>query len=194
MTARRYQCSWDAIPYINVSELQDDGTLEPGDWTLVFDTPGLEGDMVVITSDDRRLLTTFYRWHDAENVTRATVAIDYRPCRFGGSRPFLICPACQKRVMNLALLPRGLRCGPCGRITYQKRWDTDLSRRVRNANEVAARLGGSTWMDKPVRPKGMHRRTFERLLAERDRRVAMVHGTPYGVRAMQRFQRQGIRF
>lgn len=100
--------------------MKDDGTLEPGDYTLEFDSPGLDGDMVLTIADDRRVMTSFYRWHDAGKVTRATVAFDHRPCRFGGSRTFFICPACQKRVMNLALLPRGLRCGGCGKIVHQR--------------------------------------------------------------------------
>src|SRR5215211_3598265 len=129
MPTALYACSWDRIPYINVRELLDDGTLEPGDWTLVFDVPGLEGDMVVTTSDDRQQLTCFYRWQDAGNTTRSTITLDRRACPFGGSRPFFICPACQKRVMNLALLPRGLRCGPCGGITYQKQRDRKFTRR-----------------------------------------------------------------
>ena len=192
MTARRYRCSWGSGPYINVSDMKSDGTLEPGDHMLVFDCDAILRDIVITIGPDRRELTAIYRWNDSNNVTRVSVALDWRPCRFGGLRAYFICPGCQRCTVNLAVWASGLRCGPCANVTYQKRWDTDLTRRVKAANEVSAKLGCSTWIDKPERPKGMHRRTFERLLCERDRRIAKILGTPFGARAIQRMQRQGI--
>ena len=68
----------------------------------------------------------------------------------------------------------------------------ETERRVKAANEVAARLGSKTWMDKPERPKGMHQRTYEGLLAERERRIAAVRSVPFGARVVQRMHRRGV--
>ena len=67
-----------------------------------------------------------YRWQQpgekpgADFVT-SRITLERRPCRLGGNRTYFICPCCLRRVLRLAVLPEGLRCGPCGRVTWASR-------------------------------------------------------------------------
>jgi hypothetical protein len=106
-------------------------------------------------------------WEDiSESVRIVRVA-----CRYGGARPYFICPgvvngkACGRRVARLYLLARYFVCRHCNRLSYASQSEGDLDRALRRANTIRQRLGGDPGMASafPKRPKGMWRRTYERL-------------------------------
>ena len=104
------------------------------------------------------------------------ISLERRPCRFGGKRTYFICPCCLRRVSRLAVLPEGLRCGTCGRVTWGSRHEQPVYRLIRKANKIALGLGCGTWMEAPTqRPKHMHSTTFERLKTEHAYLVAAIN-------------------
>lgn len=95
------------------------------------------------------------------------VWLDSTPCHLGGERRWFLCPArgCGRRV---ALLYGGtiFACRTCHRLAYPSQREDAMSRALRRSRKIETRLG---WDDSYGRkPKGMHWRTFERLVAERD--------------------------
>jgi hypothetical protein len=54
------------------------------------------------------------------------------------------------------------------RLSYRSQGESDLFRGITRAQNIRARLGGnlSIYAPFPPRPRGMHRRTYERLRAE----------------------------
>ena len=106
-------------------------------------------------------------WEDIdESVRIVSVA-----CRYGGARPYFMCPgvangrACGRRVAKLHGPGRYFLCRHCNRLSYASQSEGALDRALRRANTIRQRLGGDPGMASPFpeRPKGMWRRTYERL-------------------------------
>src|SRR5215469_15278148 len=106
-------------------------------------------------------------WRDVEQPTQ----IIWMPCRFGGTRPYFVCPGifngigCGRRVAKLYNAGTYFLCRHCYRLAYPSQRENRYDRALRRANKFHMRLGwepgsASTF---PARPKGMHRRTYERL-------------------------------
>jgi hypothetical protein len=115
-----------------------------------------------------------YRWRvtggEFQDVEE-TVRIVRAPCRFGGSRPYFICPGivnsvtCGRRVAKLHGSGRYFLCRHCYRLAHASQSESKWDRALRRANKIRQRLGGDPGMASPFpsRPKGMWRRTYDRL-------------------------------
>jgi hypothetical protein len=105
-----------------------------------------------------------------EDVTE-TVRIVRVACRFGGARPYFICPGvvngivCGRRVAKLHGPGRYFLCRHCYRLAYASQSEGSWERALRRADKLKQRLGGDPGLYAlfPPKPKGMWRRTYERL-------------------------------
>jgi hypothetical protein len=108
-----------------------------------------------------------------EDVTE-TVRLVRVPCRFGGTRPYFVCPGiingvtCNRRVAKLYGPGRYFLCRYCYRLAHASQSEDLLDRALRRASKIKRRLGGDPGTNAPIpeKPKGMWRRTYERLRAE----------------------------
>lgn len=94
------------------------------------------------------------------------VPLDWTSCHFSARRPWFLCPCCGRRV---AVLFGGkvFACRHCHNLAYDCQREAAHSRLQSRALKIRDRLGWkSDWGDKP---KGMHWKTFARLVAEYDR-------------------------
>ncbi len=106
-------------------------------------------------------------WEDVAE----TVRIVHLPCRFGGARPYFICPGvvngivCGRRVSKLYGPGRYFLCQHCYRLAHASQSEAAWDRTMRRANKIRQRLGGEPGMAAPFppKPKRMWRRTYERL-------------------------------
>ncbi len=105
------------------------------------------------------------------------VAIEQRRCRFGGQRAFFCCPQCARAALNLHLCGGHFVCRACARLTYGSRRERARDRNFRAANKLRERLGGEAGALNEIadRPRGMWRRTYERIVAEIARREGHAH-------------------
>src|SRR6516162_11715075 len=93
------------------------------------------------------------------------------PCRFGGARPYFVCPGivngivCGRWVTKLYGAGRYFLCRHCYQLAYASQREDRYDRALRRADKIRTRPGGEpgTASVFPARPKGMHQRTYERL-------------------------------
>ncbi len=118
-------------------------------------------------ADDRLRLVYRYRVNDGEwqpvdqviNITRV-------PCRYGGTRPYFICPSCDRRVAKLNGAGKLFLCRHCHGLAYYSQSEGEVDRAMSRADKVRMRLGGQAGIARtfPRRPKGMWNRTYNRLM------------------------------
>lgn len=164
---------------LDVRDWQRRDLLRPGHaftWTWSRDGEVLAS-IGVITRPDGVRLDYSYRERGGERESVAEfVPLNWTPCHFGGRRPWFACPgvvngrACGRRVAKLYSGGRSFLCRHCCDLTYDSRRESAYIRAVYRAQKVRLRLGGDANMTMPFpqRPKGMHRRTYERLRAAHD--------------------------
>jgi hypothetical protein len=130
-----------------------------------------------------------------DDVTE-TVLIIRVPRRLGGSRPYFICPgvmngiACGRRVGKLHGPGRYFLCRHCYRLANISQREGKGDRALRRANKIRQRLGGDPGMATPFpeKPKGMWRRTYERL-CERAFEAETLADEAFAIRVQQLFGR-----
>ena len=164
----------EAFRSIDVNSLKRKGCLKPGwrgDWHWTQD--GHQIALINLRAEDD-LLRLSYRvsigsggWQDVKEPVRIVRV----RCRFGGARPYLICPgmgngaSCGRRVTKLYGAGRYFLCRRCHQLAYASQSEDASDRSLRRANKIRERLGGDPGMaaEFPPKPKGMWRRTYERL-------------------------------
>jgi hypothetical protein len=115
--------------------------------------------------------TACIQWNGTQlRIRNQVIDVGRTPCRFGGHRLWFRC-ACSRHVSAL-YSPNGRpwACRHCYRLTYATRQAIPRDRQLLRAQRLRRRLGGSANMLKPFppKPKGMHRRTYDRLRRAHD--------------------------
>jgi hypothetical protein len=106
-------------------------------------------------------------WQDVEEP----IALAWTPCRYGGQRPWFICPGvvhgrvCSRRVGILYGAGRYFLCRQCHDLVYESQREDLPTRLISKAQKIRRRLGGSASSMEPfpAKPNGMHWRTYSRL-------------------------------
>lgn len=96
-----------------------------------------------------------------------TVHLTATRLRLGGIRLWFLCPLTGQRVRAL-YLPAGKRkfaSREAHGLSYRSQGESALFRSITRVQNIRARLGGNLSIHSPfpARPRGMHRRTYERL-------------------------------
>lgn len=88
-------------------------------------------------------------------------------CHFGGTRPWFICPrlGCGRRVAVL-YAGRHFLCRLCHQLAYASQRESPLDRALSRAQALHFRMGGdgSVIDGEPFKRKGMHQKTYDRLM------------------------------
>ena len=111
-------------------------------------------------------------------------SLDWSRCRYGGRRPWLRCGGlpknswqCQRRAAKLFRVGDYFACRGCHGLVYASQQEMPLYRNVTQAQKLRQRLGGSEDIFDPFpdKPKGMHWRTFRRLVDRGARLEGAIH-------------------
>lgn len=101
-------------------------------------------------------------WEDVEE----RVSVIWTPCHYGGARPWLSCPKCDRRCQVLYCHGTRFVCRNCARLLYQTQTEKLADRLVTKSWRIRKRLGqegGGIFDFFPEKPKGMHWKTYYRL-------------------------------
>ena len=150
---------------LDINRLDRSGCLHPGyrggwEWTRDGERVASiwfrqDGDRLVLSYRVRR---NGEEWQDVEQST----PIVWMPCRFGGARPYFVCPgvvneiACGRRVAKLYGAGTYFLCRHCYRLAYASQREDRYDRALRQADNIRLRLGGESGTASafPPRPKG----------------------------------------
>lgn len=198
----------DSNRSLDVNLMYREGCLEPGrSGSWQWSRNGERVAWIGFRADtDRILLSYRWRWRGGEwQDVEEPVRILRVPCRFGGTRPYFLCPGvvngvpCGRRVVKLYGAGRYFLCRHCYRLPYASQGESDWDRAIRRADRARQRLGGGSRGDGiPPRPKGMWRSTYDRLrwrlmkaeieadeafIDEGQRLLDRIHGVEWRTRA-----------
>lgn len=121
-----------------------------------------------------------------------SIYLNWTECHLGGERPWFLCPVegCGRRV---AILYGGeiFACRKCQQLAYGSQRESEIDRATRRADKIRERLQWTPGIlnGDEGRPKGMHRRTFNRLVAKHDHYVGVAMA---GMRPL--LEKAGMRF
>ena len=87
------------------------------------------------------------------------LSLIYKPCNFGGERPWFQCPRCTRKVAMLYLRGGRFACRRCQRVSYRSQAEDVMSRAWRKQRWIEETIG-EDWQ----RPSGMRQHTHARLL------------------------------
>lgn len=102
-----------------------------------------------------------------------TIDLEAHPRPYGGRQWYFLCPRTRRRA-SVLWMPPGAHAFASRRawgyqVAYGSQFLSPWDRALDAAQEVRYRLGGRDWVSLdaglPPRPKGMHRRTYEMLIA-----------------------------
>lgn len=157
---------------ISIYEMRKQGLLEPGTageltWSL--------GDRIVgfvafhVSYDDQIILHYGYHKDDGTlEPVEQNIQIVWSKCNLGGKRPWFKCPGCEWRSAVLCDYGERFLCRRCYELPYasQQRGYTD--RMMEQARKIRRRIGvtENLWppLQQSCKPKGMHWKTFYRLV------------------------------
>jgi hypothetical protein len=166
--------------------LKRQGYLQPGVMAPVTWQRGdRESGSISLMCDGNELTLTYrYRAYEGnwQDMTQH-VSLDQTPCRYGGMRPWFLCPRCSRRVAVLALYRTGFWCRHCHRLPYASQQEALIDRLWSQIRKLGQSIGApadeSPWMWR--KPKGMHWRTFERRVA-RARELEQLRDAAFCIR------------
>lgn len=153
---------------IDLAYLKKAGMLRPGfRGTLSWTCRGKPDGWINVATHGHCLELNYrQRAHGGSDWTSVNerVAFERTPVHFGGLRTWFRCPSCGRRC---SILYGGgyFRCRRCHDLAYQSQQEDACGRALCQAQKIRARLGDYGSVDEtfPVKPKGMHWRTNERL-------------------------------
>lgn len=161
---------------LDVRRLSRKGLLAPGDsfiWTwTINDEPAAS--VRISVGVDRLVLGYRARLRGGWQQMDYPVFLQWTRCNFGGQRVWLTCPIrkCGRRV---AILYGGsvFACRRCHELAYESQREHIDDRAARRADTIRRRLHWEPGIlnGNGVRPKGMHHRTYDRLLSNHERHV-----------------------
>lgn len=163
---------------LDVNRWNREGLLRPGQWfSWVWkDDEGREKASIGVRTLPGAVELSYTlnpRSKNPEEI-RYQVPLTWTPCNYGGERPWFVCPGvvngreCYRRVGKLYLGGKYFLCRHCYNLAYESQREDRATRLMHKAQKIRRRLGGHSGLTYPfpVKPKGMHWRTYERLWRE----------------------------
>jgi hypothetical protein len=163
------KCTAD-MRVLDVRQIQRDGCLTPGctlNWT--WSRNGEQVASIAMRAQaDRVTLTYESRAYGGEPKSmNYSVRLDRTGCNYGRQRVWWLCPAVGfGRRMAVLYGGAGFACRHCHQLAYKRNNDTANSAGFRRASKLRDRLDWVPGIAQGLgsKPKGMHWRTFARLL------------------------------
>ena len=150
--------------WLDIRQLHRRGRLTAGQYYSWSWSRGDEpaGSISIRTAHD--YLQLIYSWTPYNSDPQSMdyqVWIERTPCNYGGTRPWFRCPRCQRQcaVIYGVASDGHFGCRHCMRLAYSSEAEGSLDRLWRKQRKLERHL-----IEGEITPKGMHSRTYERII------------------------------
>ena len=162
----------DSLP-LDIRRVRRSGLLTPGrffSWQWTVNDQVCASIRVRVEAWQVELIYSYTPREGAAETIRQAIMLETTPCTLGGGRQWFCCPTCSMRVAVLYGRGRLFACRQCKGLAYASQGESYDDRAARRADRIRKRLGwpAGIFNGPGVKPKGMHWRTYERLLAQHD--------------------------
>ncbi|GGP18145.1 hypothetical protein [Silvimonas iriomotensis] len=106
-----------------------------------------------------------------------SIYLDSSACHYGNTRPWFLCPICERRVA-LLYLSENISCRKCKKLAYPVQNVGKLTRQIYRMHALGRRIGTKPGLtsDLRFRPKGMHVRRYQKLaLLYAEKRLSVLN-------------------
>ena len=154
---------------LNIRELRRNRCLAPGQHGSICWSQRDGSQSSIAFETELHAINLAYTWTDHRSgqvhCISERVDLEHSRCRFGGRRPYFLCPGCPNNVEVLFLRGGRFRCRACAHVVYASQNERPVDRARRRARKIRHRLGAGTVLANPLpeKPKGMWLRTYYRL-------------------------------
>ena len=155
--------------YLDASRVKQFGLLTEGaSSTLIWRDENGKPLSTIHVQGGRDQIRLDYKWrrgHGPWTQHEEPVAIDWHKRHLGGEQPYFLCPRCSSRVKRLYSGARYL-CRTCHNLVYASTQERPGDRAMRRSRKLRRKVGAGLGMDDPFgpRPKGMHTKTYDRIV------------------------------
>lgn len=143
----------------------------PFKWVWSIDNKVIGSVKVQVHRDHLVLTEHFEAYGVGVDPCVRRLQITYTACKFGGVRPWFICPStgCGKRSAILYGGPRFV-CRDCHNLAYRSQNEGEIDRLMSRAEKIRRRLGWRPGFANPhgTKPKGMHWITYAEYCRQHD--------------------------
>ena len=193
----RHRGTVEGCRRIDAAKMQKHGVLADG-WFGRWTWTSEDGEQNYIhVFGGRHFVRLNYRYRqnggDWQDVSE-TVHLDWSPRNFGGEQAYFRCPRCNARRRYLIGAGRRFLCRTCHGLVHASSREGRSDRIFRKGWKVKRKIGADLALGghRGTRPKGMHRVTHARLLAEVDELESAAMDDSY--RLLMRMQARSIRW
>src|SRR5687767_11378419 len=159
----------DALP-MDVRYLHRQGILEPGYHGTITWSYNEQPVFGVAVQTGANSITLRISLEDRERCL--VIRIDHTPCTYGGWRPWFLCPECYRRCGLLYAVEAQFACRLCHGLPYHSQRCSDEKQLLAQVRKVREQTLAGPNMFELLRdehkPKGMHWKTFDRLVERHD--------------------------
>ena len=154
--------------------------MNPCKRTVIWIRRGISTGSIGILKTPMGLVFSYARTPDGGEPVPVVclVSLLWTDTQFGGRRPWFCCPRCGRRAA-IMFVSATVACRKCFGIRHQSQNEGARDRAIRRIDFLREKLkwepgflNGPQW-----RPKGMHRKTYWRLLREYQARTGYVYGS-----------------
>jgi len=157
-----YRAKAEQLQRVDIRVWRKRGYLTPGQYfSWAWNRGGEPTGSIAVRVHDAHSLSLLYSVGAGENRRDGsqTIALASTPCHYGSSRPWFVCPRCQRRAGLLFMRWGRFACRLCQQVSYTSQAEDVMARMWRKQAKIEGRLG-ENWL----RPKGMRRSTYETLM------------------------------
>lgn len=156
--------------WLDASDIKRRGLMQPGySFQLYWKSSDTRPAPSICVYGGADSIALSYSWRCGDGPWQAhteRVALRHVPRNFGGEESYFLCPKCARCVKRLYCGGIRILCRTCHGLVHASTQERGDGRAIRRVRKLRRRIGADLGVESLIgpKPKGMHYRTFERIV------------------------------